>query len=46
MDSLKLAKDFFSKIIVQNDILETFRDEDGILYVNLTVFLLTPNILQ
>lgn len=46
LDSLKLAKDFFSKIIVQNDIPETFRDDDGILHVNLIEFLLNPNLLQ
>lgn len=46
LDSLKLAKDFFSKIIVQNDIPETFRDTDGILHVNLIEFLLNPGILQ
>ena len=46
LDSLKLAKDFFSKIIVQNDIPETFRDTDGILHVNLIEFLLNPDILQ
>lgn len=46
LDSLKLAKDFFSKIIVQNDIPETFRDTDGILHVNLIDFLLNPEILQ
>ena len=40
LDSLKLAKDFFSKIIVQNDIPETFRDADGILHVKLIDFLL------
>ena len=46
LDSLKLAKDFFSKIIVQNDIPETFRDTDGILHVNLIEFLLNPEILS
>ena len=46
LDSLKLAKDFFAKIIVQNDIPETFRDEDGILHVKLTDFLLNQDILQ
>lgn len=46
LDSLKLAKDFFSKIIIQNDIPETFRDEDGILHVNLIEFLLNPNVIQ
>lgn len=46
LDSLKLAKDFFSKIIVQNDIPETFRDTDGILHVNLIEFLLDPEILR
>ena len=46
LDSLKLAKDFFSKIIVQNDIPETFRDTDGILHVNLIEFLLNPEILR
>lgn len=46
LDSLKLAKDFFSKIIVQNDIPETFRDNDGILHVKLTEFLLNPEILR
>ena len=46
LDSLKLAKDFFSKIIVQNEIHETFRDTDGILHVNLIEFLLNPEILR
>lgn len=46
LDSLKLAKDFFSKIIIQNDIPETFRDDDGILHVKLTEFLLNPEILR
>ena len=45
LNSLKLAKDFFSKIIVQNDIPETFRDADGILHVNLIEFLLNPDII-
>lgn len=44
LDSLKLAKDFFAKIVVQNDIPETFRDNDGILHMKLIDFLLTPNI--
>ena len=43
LDSLKLAKDFFAKIVVQNDIPETFRDNDGILHMKLIDFLLTPN---
>lgn len=46
LDSLKLAKDFFSKIIIQNDIPETFRDDDGILHVKFTEFLLNPEILR
>ena len=45
LDSLKFAKDFFSKIIVQNDISETFCDTDGILHLNLVEFLLIPKML-
>ena len=46
LDSLRLTRDFFSKIIVRNDIPETFMDEDGILHVKLTDFLLNPEILK
>ena len=45
LDSLRLTRDFFSKIIVRNDIPETFMDEDGI-HVKLTDFLLNPEILK
>lgn len=46
LDSLRLTKDFFSKIIVQNDIPGTFMDDDGILHVKLTDFLLNPEIMK
>ncbi len=45
LDSLKLAKDFFSKVIIQNDIPHKFLDDDGIMHCNLIDFLLEPNIL-
>lgn len=43
LDSLKLAKDFFTKIIIQNDIPSHFTDNDGIIHCNLIEFLLNPN---
>ena len=45
LDSLKLAKDFFAKIIIQNDIPSHFTDNDGIIHCNLIEFLLNPNLL-
>ena len=45
LDSLKLTKDFFAKIIIQNDIPSYFTDDDGILHCNLIEFLLHPEIL-
>lgn len=45
LDSLKLTKDFFAKIIIQNDIPSHFTDDDGILHCNLIEFLLHPEIL-
>lgn len=46
LDSLRLARDFFTKVIVQNDIPGTYRDEDGILHAKLTDFLLKPELLE
>ena len=46
LDSLKLTKDFFAKIIIQNDIPTTFTDEDGIIHCNLIEFLLNPDLLH
>ncbi len=46
LDSLKLTKDFFTKIIIQNDIPSTFTDEDGIIHCNLIEFLLNPDLLH
>lgn len=40
LDSLTLTGDFFKKIIIRNDILTSFYDDNGILHVNLTEFLL------
>ena len=40
LDSLKLTKDFFKKIIIRNDIISSFYDENGILHANLMDFLL------
>lgn len=45
LDSLKLAKDFFAKIIIQNDIPSHFTDNDGIIHCNLIDFLLNPSLL-
>ncbi|MDY6030563.1 MAG: ATP-binding protein [Treponemataceae bacterium] len=45
LDSLKLAKDFFSKIIIQNDIPSHFTDNDGIIHCNLIEFLLNPELI-
>ena len=39
-DSLKLAKDFFKKVIVQKDIPESYFDEEGIFHINVFNFLL------
>ena len=44
LDSLKLTKDFFKKIIVQNDIPGIYTDNDGIVHCNLIDFLLKPEI--
>lgn len=46
LDSLKLAKDFFSKIIIQNDIPSHYIDEDGIIHCNLIEFLLKPELIS
>ncbi len=45
LDSLKLAKDFFSKIIIQNDIPSHYTDNDGIIHCNLIEFLLKPELI-
>lgn len=46
LDSLKLTKDFFAKIIIQNDIPSHFTDSDGILHCNLIDFLLNPKLVE
>ncbi len=45
LDSLKLAKDFFAKIIIQNDIPSHYTDADGIIHCNLIEFLLKPELI-
>ena len=40
LDSLKLTKDFFKKIIIRNDIISSFYDENGIMHANLIDLLL------
>lgn len=40
LDSLKLTKDFFKKVVVRMDIPHNFYDEDGIFHCNLIDFLL------
>lgn len=45
LDSLKLTKDFFSKIIIQNDIPSHYTDNDGIIHCNLIDFLLKPELI-
>ncbi len=45
LDSLKLTKDFFSKIIIQNDIPSHYTDNDGIIHCNLIEFLLKPELI-
>lgn len=45
LDPLKLAKDFFAKIIIQNDIPSHYTDNDGIIHCNLIEFLLKPEII-
>lgn len=35
LDSLKLTKKFFKKMIIRNDIVSSFYDENGILYTDL-----------
>ena len=46
LDSLKLTKDFFSKIIIQNDIPSHYIDDDGIIHCNLIEFLLKPELIS
>ena len=46
LDSLKLVKDFFSKIIIQNDIPSHYIDDDGIVHCNLIEFLLKPELIS
>ncbi len=41
LDSLKLTKDFFKKVVVRMDIPHNFYDEDGIFHCNLIDFLLS-----
>ena len=45
LDSLKLAKDFFPKIIIQNDIPSHYTDNDGLIHCNLIEFLLKPELI-
>ena len=45
LDSLKLTKDFFGKVIIQNDIPAHFSDDDGIIHCNLIDFLLNEDLL-
>jgi predicted AAA+ superfamily ATPase len=45
-DSLKLAKNFFAKIIIQNDIPSHYTDNDGIIHCNLIEFLLKPELIS
>lgn len=40
LDLFKLTNDFFKKIIIRNDIISSFYDENGILHANLIDFLL------
>lgn len=40
VDSLRLTKDFFKKVLIRDDILTSFYDEDGIYNCKLTDFLL------
>ena len=40
LDSLKLTKDFYLKIVIQNDIPQQFVDDDGIVHCSLIDFLL------
>ena len=40
LDSLKLTKDFFKKVVVRMDIPHNFYDDDGIFHCNLIDFLL------
>ena len=44
LDSLRLTKDTFPKIIVRNDILNRWYDEEGILNINILDFLLDETI--
>ncbi len=40
LDSFRLTKDFFKKVIIRNDIISSFYDENGILHASLLDFLL------
>ena len=40
LDSLKLTADFFKKIVIRNDILTSFYDDEGIMHCRLIDFLL------
>lgn len=40
LDSLKLTADFFKKIVIRNDVLTSFYDDDGIMHCRLIDFLL------
>ena len=44
LDSLKLTKDFFGKIIIQRDLPRAYTDENGILHCSVTEFLLNEDI--
>lgn len=40
LDSLKITRDFFKKVIIRNDIINSFFDDEGIMHVSLLDFLL------
>ena len=40
LDSLKITRDFFKKVIIRNDITNSFFDDEGIMHVSLLDFLL------
>ena len=40
LDSFRLTGDFFKRVVIRNDILTSFYDEDGILHASLVEFLL------
>lgn len=44
LDSLKLSNDFFTKIIIHNDIPQTFTDQNGIIHCTLFDFLLNDDV--